>query len=57
MTGSALATVHRNLIIELAARAKAACVLKGEKPANLPAQAPTKYELVINLRPAKSCGV
>jgi len=90
VTGSPSGTVHRNLIIALAARNKLPAVypfrlfvtdgglisygpdfvdqyrraaayvdriLRGEKPSELPVQAPTKYELVINLTPAKALGL
>jgi putative ABC transport system substrate-binding protein len=90
VTTAAAATVHRDLIITLAAKHKLPTVywerlfvaagglisygpdaideyrraasyvdriLRGEKPADLPVQAPTKYETIVNMKTAKTLGL
>jgi len=90
VTASAMAVLHRDVIITVAANHKLPAVyfarqfiiagglisygsdwidqhrraatyvdriLKGEKPADLPVQAPTAYELVVNTRTAKTLGI
>ena len=58
VTGGGLASIGPDVVEQCRLAASYVDrVLKGEKPADLPVQAPTKYEVVINLKTAKALGL